>query len=796
MRHALPTTLLAAACLLLAGCPNDVDTSPIDDGTGGALYGEDCNDADDCAEGLVCAGDGTCRYAGELGTAGEGEDCTGTAFCAAGLVCAHDGTCTASGGEGTAAAGDECTEDSDCQAMLGCTEGTCHGFQVPLWRGHECADPDTDSGPFRVYFEVPGDDAPAEFYRLPFPNDARVIGGSIDLAGFPGPGALIEELGDVVGEVVHVIEADHTAFGNNGSVYLRFSDDVNYDTLLLGDPGKGTAFVVDVTVGSTDYGERHPGGFRASGDRGLYICDNWIALTPSAGRPFTPGHTYAAIITDGVLGRDTNSPAAPDDDFGPMLADAAPADSRRQRAWEAYEPLRTWLTISATDPDTVAGAAVFTVQDPRQPLMDLRELVRGEDPPAVSGLHLCEAGDAGPYEDPLDETRGCTDTDPDFHEVQGEVGLPQFQEGSPPYKLPADGGAMTGGVVDVEDVVFSLTVPTGMAMPAEGWPLVIYGHGTGGNYRSHVVGGVADLLSAQQTDAGEEVAFAVLGIDAVVHGPRRHPESWDPAVLAWDPEAYGADVLFFNVLNPRAARDNPLQAAADAYGLVVLAETLDWDEASSPTGEAIRFDPDQLYYLGHSQGSTTGVGFVAYEPSLQGAVFSGAGGLLVESMLNKTNPYDIPAAMMVGLADPALDRWHPVLNLVQLLAERADAVNHAQWVVDEPVGDLGPRHVLQTYGIGDTFTPDATQYALARALRVDQVLNGNTSLENISIVDPPVTGNQHAAGESATGVVALYQPGAGEDGHYVIFDLQDAQTQVGQFLATAVTEEVPTVVEP
>jgi hypothetical protein len=794
MRTTVTIALFGTACLLLAGCPNDVDTSPIDDGVGDALYGEDCDENDDCAEGLLCAGDGACRYPGEPGTAGAGDDCAGNDFCQLGLVCGHDGTCVEPGGEGSSGVGEDCEDDEDCQLMLGCIEGSCHGFQVPLWWGHECSDPDDDTGPFRVHFEVPGDDPPAEFYRLPFPNDARLIDGAIDLSGHASPGALIPELGDVVGGVIDVIEADHTAFGNNASVFLRFSGDVNYDTLLLGDPGKGTAYTIDITPGVTDYGERHPGGFRASGDRGLYICDNWIAMTPSEGRPFAPGHTYASVITTGVLGRDSNDPAAQDEDFAAVLADDPPADDRLQRAWEAYDPFRAWLVISGTDPASIAGAAVFTVQDPRQPLVDLREVVRGEAPPEVDGVVLCVSGDAGPYADDEDETRGCTDVDPAFHEIQGQVGLPMFQEGTPPYKT--EGGALTGAPTGTEPVVFSLTVPADEPMPATGWPLVIYGHGTGGNYRSHVLGGVAGMLSSLQTEDGTELGFAVLGIDAVAHGPRRHPDTWDPAMLAVDPAAYDADVLFFNVLNPRAARDNPLQAAADGFGLVQLAETLDWDELASPTGEPIRFDSGQLYYLGHSQGSTTGVGFVAYEPELRGAVFSGAGGLLIESMINKRNPYDLPAALMVGLADPAIDRWHPVLNLVQLLAERADAINHAGAVMDEPVGDQLPHHVLQTYGIGDTFTPDVTQYALARALRVEQVTNGNPSLESIGIANPPVTGNEHAAGETVTAVVALYQPATGEDGHYVIFDLADAQTQVGQFLATAVVDGVPTVVAP
>jgi len=554
--------------------------------------------------------------------------------------------------------------------------------------------------------------------------------------------------------------------------------------------------VVDITDGSDDYGERHSGGFRASGDRGLYICPNWIAFTNSDGRPYEAGHTYAAVVTTGVTARTGAAPLAQDADFSAVIADTAPEEERQLQAWDAYAPLRTWLASTGIDPASIAGAAVFTVQDPPQRLQDLRDAVRAADTPTADGVVLCQSGDPGPYADPEDETRGCDDIASAYYEIQGTVALPRFQEGTPPFKLPEHGGGMADDVVTTDDVVFSLTIPAGETMPETGWPLVLFAHGTGGNYRSFVADGVASVLTSIELDDGVRAQFAVLGIDAVAHGPRSFPDNWDPTLLDADPAAYDPDILFFNVLNPRAARDNAMQAAADYFALARLVEELSWDADVSPTGQEVRFDLGHLYYMGHSQGSTTGVGFVANEPLLQGAVFSGAGGLLIESMLNKRNPHDIPSALMVALADPDIDRWHPVLNLLQALMERADGVNHASQLLRYPREGESGHHVLQTYGIGDTYTPEETQYALARALRVDQVTNGNPALENISIENPPLTSNFYIDGQSYTGAVALYAPNGDNDGHYVIYDLDSAQRQYSHFLGTDLYDIAPTVVAP
>lgn len=784
-----------AALAVLPGC---VGGCPLFTTDLVGLPGEPCSSEDACFGDLVCTGFGECQPRGFPGTAGDTEECLGDEFCRLGFVCGHDGTCTRAGEPGTIDRGDTCEADEDCRFGYTCIDGECGGLQPKIWLGAECAPEEADQGRFRAYFEVPAAGEPAtEFYRLPFPNDARVDGGVLDLAGHPSPGELLPELGDVVGDILDGFADDFDGFGNNQAAFLRTSRSIDFDDLSWGLPQEGGTYgIVDLTPGD-DFGAKIGTSFQADTSRGQYICSNWISIAPPSGRPYEPGHTYGVYLTTGIGEADGNATLEADDDFAAMLATEAPSDARLQRAWEAYQPLRDWVAqTDGLSADQLASAAVFTVADPTEPFQLLRQAVANAPVPAAQDLHLCEGGAPGPFDDPGDPGRGCGPLDGEVAlQVQGRLPLAQFQAGLPPFKDLDDGGRIdfSGGVPTptfTEPVEFTLTVPNA-PMPAGGWPLVIYGHGSGGSQQSAVRGGVAEAAARIPLDDGTVVRFATLTFDAVAHGPRRHPENWKDSWLSIDESAYDPDVLFFNPVNPLAARDNAAQAAADAWQVVRWATGVDWTAAESPTGRPLRFDPDHLHYLGHSQGGQTGVAAVAYEPAFAAATFSGTGGLFINALLDKTQPRDLSAAVAIALADPDPSRFHPVLNALQAASERSDSINHAIHVAYAPYEGNEAKDVLQVYGLGDSYSPDSTQFPLARALRTQQVVGaGVDPLSNLTVVQPPVSANLRSG---ATGVTATYA-NAGEDAHFVLFDRDDAWRQTLHFHATAVADGRATVV--
>ena len=173
--------------------------------------------------------------------------------------------------------------------------------------------------------------------------------------------------------------------------------------------------------------------------------------------------------------------------------------------------------------------------------------------------------------------------DPAFDELHALVTIPVFQGGTAPYLTPEDGGDIawqsdgTPRVVRSEAVCASLTIPKGGTMPAEGYPLVIYAHGTGGSFRSHVTEGLAARLASVDDVEGGQRRMAVLGFDQVAHGTRRGGSTQGP------------DRIFYNFPNPGAARGNPLQGAADVASFARFAQALSLTAATSPTGADLHF---------------------------------------------------------------------------------------------------------------------------------------------------------------------------------------------------------------
>ncbi len=212
----------------------------------------------------------------------------------------------------------------------------------------------------------------------------------------------------------------------------------------------------------------------------------------------------------------------------------------------------------------------------------------------------------------------------------------------------------------------SLTVPKGAAMPAAGWPLLVYAHGTGGSYRSAITEGVAAREASIDDGSGGQYHVAVLGIDQVEHGPRRGTSQDSP------------DNLFYNFANPLAARGNPLQGAADQMALVRFASTLDLPAGQSPTGAEIKVG--SIAFWGHSQGATAGGIAMPYTSGVLGTVLSGEGASVIDGLLGKKNPVDIADVLPVVLQeDPSkIGPYHPVLALLQNDLDAVDPLNHAR----------------------------------------------------------------------------------------------------------------------
>jgi hypothetical protein len=696
----------------------------------------------------------------------------------------------------------------DCYSGLICAQDMCipNPLGLPIlpsagWDGVECEDIPEETEDSQAYFVLPGVTTPRgddlDYFRLPFPNDALIAAdGTVGLGDFPTPGPA--PLGqDAVKNYVDAIDGSETGWGTSPTVIFRFSNAMDYDSF---NPATETdpnpIQWVDITEGAAEYGQTRGLKWYASGGRTNYVCYNWLAVRRPDGSPLLPGHTYAVFLRSEINGAN-GSPAVRSGQLAALLGSSVPADAVLADAHDRYAPFRDYLAGEGIDTDEILNASVITVAGTRDVMSELAAAVQATPVPSSSDWVLCGDGVQSPCAQ-AEGTRGCQAANAVFDEYHALISLPIFQEGTAPYQ-ESGGNIVTNAPVRNEDVCLSLTVPKGVNAPAGGWPLVVFGHGTGGSFRSHATEVAALLANVPLTDppaalpdggpGGEDtVHFAVLGYDAVEHGPRRGDSMESP------------DNLFFNFLNPNAARGNPLQGAADVISVGRFAAQLSLT-AQQSGGSALSIDPERLVFLGHSQGSMHGSLALPYADMYKAAVLSGNGASIVHALLNKTSPVNIAQAVPFLLQDQTIDNGalalaggenHPALTLIGQWIDPGDPVNFARQLAFEPDGAHAAKHVFQTYGLGDTFAPPVTMkiYALAAQAAEVPAHDSVNDPDNLGLLqlDTSATGNHNGV----TLALRQYAPPAGRDGHFVAFDVTDAQTDVLQFLGMAANGQTPT----
>ena len=748
--------------------------------------GENCIVGGECAAGLVC---GTTNQCFEAGDGGDGSPCTQAQDCGEGLRCSYRGLGGICEPSGTGDIGVDCATSSDCASPLLCgVEGRCllpsTGF--PFLPDTDCADPAAETGPFRIFFEVPKAGEPlGDFFRLPFPNDIRRTDTGMNLDGFPDPGARFLG-GDLLGSYLRTLRGSNEGFSTNPTIYFRFSKAPKF-TSIQGTTGAtgGSLRIVNITPDSPSFGRGASIGWNVTNGRSKFICHNYVAIHPSFGSPLEPNTTYAVYLTDAIE-TDPGERLVQDADFAAVIGSSAPTEPELLDGWNKYAPLRAFLATEGTATSSIMGAVVFTTMDPIAPARALRPAVRELPTPALANLRPCST-DAGASDDDR-----CSTVSGDFTELHATVAAPIFQAGTRPYFEEAQGGdveiaAGKAIVQGSEQLRLSLTIPSG-EMPADGWPVVVYSHGTGGSFRSGIDDGTAGRMSAILVD-GQPVKAALIGYDGVQHGPRRGASERDPATL------------YFNFANPKAARGNTLQGAADLHLLTYLAENTAVDAAASPTGQAIAFNPAKIYFFGHSQGSSVGALFAALEPNVKSAIFSGLGGSLILSLLNKTKPVDIARGVRIALSGSLTDtsrvnELDPVLSILQWYTDPVDPVNFAPLLYRRIPEGRNPLHVLQTLGQGDSFAPEPCMRAFAEAAGLPAGAPTGYTLADFPDTEPfPISLNRQSS--AAVPVTALMIPylADGFDGHFVAQRNASAQRQCQEFIGTSVTAGTPTVTQ-
>jgi hypothetical protein len=636
-----------------------------------------------------------------------------------------------------------------------------------------------------------------DFYDHPWPSDLRRNpDGTIHCNGFYNPHLTI-----ILQQYIDVIcgtEYEDGGAGDSGpptagvlkgfsptaAGYVRFTGDIDPTTLPVDPPhsamaGSGVQ-LIDVDPKSPEHGTRKLIETFWQQPDGVYWIHDTLAVQPALGYPLRANTQYALVVTSAVTALD-GSPITPSSDLAEVL-DLAPVEARVQAAHDLYAPAVADLAATDDIPaSSIVQLAVFTTNDPTADVFAAADVVHATVP--------------APTADPTQWTANDQTTDYDVYEgVYGPS--PNFQAGTPPY-LNSGGNFVldANGTPQVQNTftqTFCLVIPnaTTCPMPATGYPIVLYGHGTGGDYRSIVdeEDSFGDLMAQH--------CLASIGINQIFAGNR--PGS--PGLS--DPNYEGdQDLYFFNPNNPLALRTNNQQGAIDFVQLARLFQesNVTVPASVSRTQTAITFDATKVIFLGHSEGGADGPLYLAADKSALGGVLSGSGAMVEIALLEKTQPTPsvsqvIKTILQLTTPDEAaeLNLFHPVMSFAQMIGDAADPVNYARYIIQQPRSGFLPKSILQTEGVNPDGTGDSD--APPHGIEVHSVALGlpretpgvHTILEapwgglgDVTVPAAGLTGN--LASGQASGVLGQFVPPPGDDGHFVAFDVPAAHAQVGGF---------------
>ncbi|MBX3246505.1 MAG: hypothetical protein KF901_04915 [Myxococcales bacterium] len=616
----------------------------------------------------------------------------------------------------------------------------CEGGDLPIVEGSATA-----------VFVLPRGLEGEAFFDLPWPNDIRrTEAGTIDVRSFPG----VQRV-RLLRSYAEVMSGELTGYSISAPVYFRFATELDAASL----PGDAEAsmmddasvFVIAIDPASPHFAQRHPIEIHAYAPATSFWPGNAIAVRPMFGLPFAEATTYAAVVTRRVraasgvaMGR---SP-----DFSALLGTGG--DAFVQAARSRYEPAWAALEEAGVSRDDVVSMAVFTTQDVTSELLAARDWLAAQPLPTSSRWRHLRTGDHHAL-------------------VEGVYPSPSFQTGPIPF---TEGGGQilfddAGDPIVQEEleVRFALSVPR-TEPPAQGFPLILYAHGTGGDYQSFARERLAD-------DFGR-VGIAVMGVDQIHHGTR------NPGGTAPEP-------LVFNFANPHAFRDNARQSALDIVQQARAARAIEVPLGTLPGG--VRIDPDHIYFYGHSQGGLNGPIFLAIDDGARGGVLSGAGGQLSIALVEKVEPLSIPELVRVVLGvrgDEHLVYEHPVHALLQTWTDVADPTHYVSMLFHEPRAGFAPKSILQTEGIADPYTPAASMEALATAARIPLLgpeLRAVPALTIAGVSRGTLPARANVAGGQATAGLLQF-PG----GHFVAFDAA-VRPRIVSFFETMIRDGVPTI---
>lgn len=611
-------------------------------------------------------------------------------------------------------------------------------------------------------------DEPEHFYDQPYPFDLRLDAElHPKLAGFPNP----KEIVIIDGFLENATEA--RGFPVIPVVWMQFTGRLAaraVDDVISADDASPIR-LLDVDPDSPERGRKFPVVAETLA-ADPYSPANVLAVAPRPGFVLRPNTSYAVVV-DASAGTEDGKDIARNSVLD-RLASRAPKGDRETEADAALAPL--WETLSSTE--GVVAATVFTTGDAVSDQLALSD--------AVVETYDVTLSDLTSFADP-EVVDVCI--------LQASVEYPEFQTGTPPFdtggrfELGSDGAPVEQRK---EIAPVKLVLPK-TPMPANGYPLVLNIHGSGG-FSIAMVRPVNDQ-GVPGVPIGPAFPYAARGFamagSAMPLNPERLPGAKETAYL--------------NANNLAAMRDTFRQGQLELrlFLEALLKLEIPTSALGSCTGPTLpggattfHFDPANVFVTGQSMGGMYTNMISAIEPKIRAVIPTGAGGHWTHFILH-TPLQNFGGLLELLLAtDSTLTFLHPVLGVGAAALEPADPIAYIPRISQRPLPGHPVRPIYEPVGIQDSYFSTETYDAIAIAFghrqagtevwsSMQQAL-GLAGLDGF--VEFPIENDiESEDGTPYTGVVLQFEPKGlpGEetpDGHAIYSHRDDVKYQYGCFL--------------